>query len=238
MIQWVAYKMSYLLKALERAEEERLNLEVESTDAPQALSQKESVLPVWMVLIVITLLGVTIWKLFEPSGSEVLTLTAQSKQAVSDAPDPIMPAQKPALVVKDGVIALDDAADSYELKNGEVFIIPSSSVVTENNKTPSELLSLKKPVSNKANNKAKQLAELSRSELNMIPSLALESHLFSSVAKYSSVVINGGTYVEGDYINADIIIKKINAEGILISLGNLLVELPKGITWVSNKHVK
>ena len=134
--------------------------------------------------------------------------------------------------------------DTYKLKAGEVLIAPGSSEPlfepeqTSNDDTD-QINNRELNSSTEVNTlKVKQLAELTKYQLNKIPSLSLQSHLYSSVAEYSSVVINGSNYSEGDFINSEIIIKKINVDGIVISLGELLIELPKGISWVSQNNAK
>ena len=254
--------MSYLLDALKKAESERSAKDIESGDISPVIVQKPSNLPVWLVVLMTSLLLITIWKLsFSSAGitnhenKSTETISAEtigagdhefsSKNEVvvathrdSDSFEsvgfiPVAPAQ-----IKTPEL------DTYKLKAGEVLIAPGSSeplFVPEqtSNDDTDQINNRELNSSTEVNTfKVKQLAELTKYQLNKIPSLSLQSHLYSSVAEYSSVVINGSNYSEGDFINSEIIIKKINVDGIVISLGELLIELPKGISWVSQNNAK
>jgi hypothetical protein len=86
--------------------------------------------------------------------------------------------------------------------------------------------------------KVYELAELPKEILNMIPTLSLQSHIFSSAPKYRSVVINEQTFNEGMLINAQVVLQEITHTGIVINVAGRNVALAKGVSWVSSKHVK
>ncbi len=232
--------MSYLLKALKKAEEERLSIAEGGESASVATIQVQSALPVWLVLLVVFLLVATAWKLFVDEGAvpEGEQLVQESYAITQSQLIKEVPSEHTENNLAKRIQEKAPDNQGYQLSEGEVLVEPTGKKLTYADDPPTALNANGVGVERITQRVSKQLAELTKNELSQIPNLSLESHLFSSVASYSSVVINGGTYAEGDYINSDIIIEKINAEGILISLGDLLVELPKGITWVSNKHVK
>lgn len=242
--------MSYLLDALKKAEAERASLESGESGQTSVEQSKASVLPGWVVLVVVSLLSLTTYKLFFDGQKEgvdelhelVVEDVSKSPMVATDT-RPIL--GETMAIHKTKEADVDSVEEVYQLKQGEVLIEPTtaspSPVVVESKETRTkkeERSFQAPPLKAKNPNQPKQLAELTKSQLSRIPSLSLESHLYSSVAEYSSVVINGKTYSEGDYLSSQVIIKKIDANGIVISLGDLLVELPKGISWVSTNHVK
>jgi len=254
--------MSYLLDALKKAESERSAKDIESGDISHVIVQKPSNLPVWLVVLMASLLLITIWKL---SVSSAVITNHENKSTETTSGETIGADDLEFLLKNEVVVATHKDSDSFELvgfipvaptqiktpeldtyklKAGEVLIAPGSSESlfkpeqTSNDDTD-QINSRELNSSTEVNKlKVKQLAELTKYQLNKIPSLSLQSHLYSSVAEYSSVVINGSNYSEGDFINSEIIIKKINVDGIVISLGELLIELPKGISWVSQNNAK
>lgn len=242
--------MSYLLDALKKAEAERASLESDELHQASVELPKASVLPGWVVWVVVSLLLVTFFQLFFDDQKEVVDGEYELAAEETGRSSLILPDTRPILSealatqkIKEAEVKSED--ESYQLKQGEVLIKPSTVspnlIGTEREiSSESELEGGFKAESNNSKDldQPRQLAELTKGQLSRIPSLSLESHLYSSVAEYSSVVINGKTYAEGDYLSSKIIIKHIDANGIVISLGDLLVELPKGISWVSTNHVK
>ncbi len=88
------------------------------------------------------------------------------------------------------------------------------------------------------NIKVYELAELPKEILNLIPTLSLQSHIFSSAPEYRSVVINEQTFNEGMFINVQVVLQEITHTGIVINVAGRNVALAKGVSWVSSKHVK
>lgn len=84
----------------------------------------------------------------------------------------------------------------------------------------------------------KELMELDEATLNRIPSISLESHIFSPVAEYRSVIINGNSYSENALLSAGVVLSEITKDGVTLMVGQQPVHLPKGITWVSTKHAQ
>jgi hypothetical protein len=239
--------MSYLLQALKKAEADRSRLVDTEALAIQPAVSKSS-LPTWLIALVATLLILTIVKLIYGFASEqVNEPVAQSlergggqsarlnqiasgndKQEEKKA-DP----QYSAYVLQNGETLIRPAVESSDEFESELAKVAANTGLGSNSGSPVE-----SSAAIEVSSQPRQLAELSKAELNTIPSLSLESHLYSSVAEYSSVVINGQAYSEGSYLSSDVVIKKINANGIIILVGANLVELPKGITWVSTNYAK
>jgi hypothetical protein len=224
--------MSYLLEALKKAEEDRLKLD-DTPESLQLVAHSKSSLPVGLIVLVIIVLLATLVKLFsQPSGSQVNELPAES---VTDSANVIESVESNESVVS-------DKSSQYVLKNGETLIQPENiqnqQPIMSSQQVPQVIARSQPAVAKINSDQPRQLAELSAQELNKIPSLSLESHLYSTVAEYSSVVINGQNYSEGDLLSLGVVLNKINANGIVVSVDNILVELPKGITWMSTSYAK
>ncbi|OUR60872.1 hypothetical protein A9Q73_11675 [Bermanella sp. 47_1433_sub80_T6] len=86
--------------------------------------------------------------------------------------------------------------------------------------------------------KTYELAELPKEVLGLIPTISLQSHIYSSAQEYRSVVINGQTFNEGMFINAQVVLQEITHTGIVINVAGRKISLAKGLSWVSPKHVK
>jgi general secretion pathway protein B len=188
---------------------------------------------VGLIVLVIIVLLATLVKLFsQPSGSQVNELPAES---VTDSANVIESVESNESVVS-------DKSSQYVLKNGETLIQPENiqnqQPIMSSQQVPQVIARSQPAVAKINSDQPRQLAELSAQELNKIPSLSLESHLYSTVAEYSSVVINGQNYSEGDLLSLGVVLNKINANGIVVSVDNILVELPKGITWMSTSYAK
>lgn len=235
--------MSYLLEALKKAEQERA--QVTDGEAVTAVAQSsKSSLPIWLPVVIISLFVVTVYKLFF---SEAVDAVNNVEIAVSDvAVTDVAGKQQSKFSDTSGKKFQGQLTENaYQIKADEVLVEPvaqeleveEASFVAEVGNA-NHFQKIETTTGNVTEYKPKQLAELSPSVLNRIPSLSLESHLYSSVAEYSSVVINGRSFSEGDYIRSDVIINKINSNGIVISVGEHLVELPKGISWVSTNYAK
>ncbi len=86
--------------------------------------------------------------------------------------------------------------------------------------------------------KTYELAEVPKEVLDLIPTISLQSHIYSSAQEYRSVVINGQTYTEGLFINAQVVLQEITSTGIVINVAGRQIALAKGMSWVSPKNVK
>jgi len=80
----------------------------------------------------------------------------------------------------------------------------------------------------------KQLEQLSKEVLQLIPSLQLESHIYSSAEEFRSVVINGRSFKQGQFVSIDVVLEQITEDGIVINVASQLIALPKGISWVAS----
>ncbi len=219
--------MSYLLDALKKAESERSSKDIESGDISPVIVQKPSNLPVWLVVLMTSLLLITIWKLSfsvpditNHENKITESISAGDHESLSKNEEVVAthrvsePSESVGFIPVEPKQIKKPGLDAYELKAGEVLITPGSSESLfmseqDSNDDTNQINERELGSSAEVNTlKVKQLAELTKYQLNKIPSLSLQSHLYSSVAEYSSVVINGSNYSEGDFINSEIIIKK------------------------------
>ncbi len=213
--------MSYLLKALEKAEQERQqNLNSQETHSKPVASHAS--LPKGIVVFVVMLLALTLWQVWpsndvqslQDAESDNLPLgAAESKADRSVVKTETNNAQS---LVDKGLTGMDDSSKSDAVKNG-----------VSKTREPVDLAP-----------QAKDLSQLSAQELARIPSLNLASHIYSSAADFRSVVINDQTYKQGDLIKAGLILEEINQSGIVINIHGQKVALPKGISWVASQNVK
>lgn len=121
-------------------------------------------------------------------------------------------------------------------------VLAATSVTQDSTAMPSQssqgLESIETSTRSTQSNEPKELSELDGVTLSRIPSLSLESHIYSSAAEYRSVIINGQSYGEGALLAAGVVLTEITQSGIILKVGEQYVVLPKGISWVSTKHAK
>ncbi|MGR6873803.1 general secretion pathway protein GspB [Pseudomonas sp. HK3] len=206
--------MSYLLKALEKAEQERQQ-NVSAEQGEPVIRQHKASLPMGLVVVVVLILLLTLWQAW-PSKESALS---------------------------DGDMQINSEFQSQESVSRESIFNESASTELdeEKNTDPTSQANngvSQMPVQPMAPPKPKDLSQLTTNELAMIPSLNLASHIYSSAPDYRSVVINDQTYKEGALIQAGLKLEEINQSGIIINIHGQRVELPKGISWVASKHAK
>jgi hypothetical protein len=232
--------MSYLLEALKKAEEDRLRLD-DTPESLQLVAPSKSSLPMGLIALVIIVLLATLFKLFsQPSDQSLSEPLSEQVNPLSN--QPIVDSTDAVKFVELNESVVSNNTNEYVLKNGETLIQPENTqdqqAAVLSKQAPESIAQYQPAVTEINSDQARQLAELSAQELNKIPSLSLESHLYSTVAEYSSVVINGQNYSEDDLLSLGVVLSKINANGIVISVDGILVELPKGITWMSTSYAK
>jgi general secretion pathway protein B len=222
--------MSYLLKALEKAEKEREQQTLNETLLPTEV-QVASRLPFGVIVFVVLVLSATLIKVFLSDSKNQLALNedesansivkmVESKPIVQKS-QPISQSLEPILISPDPAYASSNTVGTDPLKAlAEPEAKEVASVVEESLNEPLELYALPK------------------SMLAKIPSITLESHIFSSAAEFRSVVINGRTFKEGMMLNAEVVLSSITNKGVVLDVSGQKVSLDKGITWVAAKNAK
>ncbi len=214
--------MSYLLDALKKAEQERLAAEM-AVDSPIQAPVSTASLPGWLVLIVLAFLVITIIKLFS-TDSQVMPFAEQTaEQEAKQTAEPIVQSVRAPASANTQENIQNKLQENVPLTDSEQVVIKPV-IVPED-------FSLQKP-------KIFQLGELPKDVLDLIPTISLESHIYSSAAQYRSVVINERTFNEGMYISNQVVLQEITSTGIVINVAGRQIALAKGVSWVSAKHVK
>lgn len=204
--------MSYLLKALEKAELERK----QNSASPEVLQSTLVVskgLPKSVVLVLAAAVLLMLWKIVPQE--EVI-----KEQGVAVIQKPTA-----STLVKpenEGVNTESEVIQLHEIIRPDVVGNPlvSQTVAPDEGEYPE--------------NEIKQLEELSKEMLQYIPSLQLESHIYSSAEDYRSVVINGRSFKQGQFVSTDVVLEQITEDGIVINVGSQRIALPKGISWVAS----
>lgn len=204
--------MSYLLKALEKAELERKQNNV-SPEVVQSTVVVSKGLPASVIGVVIAAILLMFWKLIpdESVTSAVEQEVIVQSTLVEPVVNPIIPASekiKPATALEAKIKRAAVPDREVEVAESVVYELPQ--------------------------NEIKQLEQLSKAVLRDIPSLQLESHIYSSAEDYRSVVINGRSFKQGQFVSTDVVLEKITEDGIVINVANQRIALPKGISWVAS----
>lgn len=208
--------MSYLLDALKKAEQERK--QGEQSELPLYTEPEiKAALPVWLIAVIVTLLALTFFKLFFDGTETGETVAVDDSEMISER-------------VEYSEIKSSAQSDSGESNSAELESSAAVSDQLEGGVAPKDVAP--------KNVVPKELAELDRGTLSLIPSLSLESHIYSPAADYRSVIINGQSYGEGSLLSADVALFEITQTGVVLKVGGQYVVLPKGISWVSTKHAK
>jgi len=225
--------MSYLLKALEKAEQERQQQPAQE-QAPQAVVVQQSSLPKVFIFVALGVFGLVAYSVLKPvapvSVSEELVdeeLNAQSLAAVkSKQPNEAQVTDVASTPVLEQIVKTDTKPNPTEIKDSnKVAVEESSTVVSEVVPKPTpELLVEPVPL---------DLVELDSATLNALPTIRFQSHIYSSAADYRTVMINDRTIKEGMPISAKVRLKEITPTGVVISINDQLVALPKGQDWIA-----
>jgi len=67
-----------------------------------------------------------------------------------------------------------------------------------------------------------QLEELPPEERSAIPDMTFSSHMYSSMPRFRSIIINGKRLKEGEYFNDTLQVREITDKGVIMSNGNTL----------------
>ena len=217
--------MSYLLKALEKAEQER-ERQTPNEALPFTHAQEPSRLPMGLMIFIVLALGATLLKVIMPVSQEPV------KENVIDEKEAM------TAVLQPEKLNVADAPSQNESLLEPILITPDtiSGKNFSENTTPVKESSSKEEIA--PEEKVLELYELPKNILAKIPTLTLESHIYSSAAEYRSVVINGRTFKEGMMINAQVVLNSITNKGVVLDVSGQKVSLDKGITWVASRNAK
>lgn len=229
--------MSYLLKALEKAEQERQQQPMQEQTTQTVVVQQSS-LPKVFIFVALGVFGLVAYTVLKPSVpvtahnelvDEMLEeeLNTQSLASVSaqvkpnKAPETQGADVAPVTVVEPAA-KTDTNSNQTETKDSNKQAVDESSVVApailpEPSVEPAPL----------------DLVELDSATLNALPTIRFQSHIYSSAADYRTVMINDRTLKEGMPISAKVRLKEITPTGVVIRVNEQLVALPKGQDWIA-----
>lgn len=237
--------MSYLLKALEKAEQERQQQPIQE-QATQTVVVQQSSLPKVFIFVALGVFGLVAYTVLKPSApvtahNELVDemveeeLNAQSLASVSAQvkPNKVPETQAadvaPVTVVEPATKA-DTKSNQTETKDSNKVAVGESSVVAPAiSPEPSVEASLEPSVEPAP----LDLVELDSATLNALPTIRFQSHIYSSAADYRTVMINDRTLKEGMPISAKVRLKEITPTGVVIRVNEQLVALPKGQDWIA-----
>ena len=81
---------------------------------------------------------------------------------------------------------------------------------------------------------AKHISELDSATLQQIPALRFDAHVYATSATQRWVKVNGKTLQEGQWVTADIRIREITQQYVLLELGNQLFSIAALSEWPGN----
>ena len=218
--------MSYLLKALEKAQQEREGQETASS-AVNAPVVQQAQLPKSVLMIAVVLLGAVFYSVFKDNMPSRAMNAERLQEPQSERP-------------------LSTQAELVQNKQPiQVQSAKAESVAVDNNATPDRLDLNSEVVPGKAPElapeviaplpatKALDIVELDSATLKALPSIQFQSHIYSSAADYRSVMLNDRSLKEGMPVSSDVRLKEITPSGIILEVKGVLVQLPKGQDWIA-----
>jgi len=243
--------VSYILDALKKSEQERAKGEMPDIKAlhSNAYEPRREKHPVWPYVIGIILLlnvGVVYWVMSRPTpADDPETLSAQTTEPDTEteansttepmaiAPSVAQVRQEPVKPIKKPVTK--PSALSASTNDNVVFSEQPLNVSAE------ELRQAQNPQTNSGSvvfensGAIVDAAELPQHIREQLPAIRFEGHVYSSVAKQSSVMINGSKMREGQNIGSDLVLQKITVEGAVFAFRGHAFKLGALQDWNSNK---
>ncbi len=214
--------MSYLLKALQKAEAER-KAQLDSAVAPTQSDVTSVALPKSLLVVALLILVLVVYSVFKPNAdtevlADVVTGGGESRQANRELDNGLIDAVRSDSEPNDSGPSNSEAnAKSH----AQMHIANDAELEKTINELPAQML---EPV---------ELMALTAQQLAQLPSIRFQSHIFSSAAAYRSVVINDRTLNEGSLLAANIKVQEITPQGVVLDVHGTLVKLPKGQDWIA-----
>ena len=237
--------MSYLLKALEKAEQERQQQPIQEQTTQTVVVQQSS-LPKVFIFVALGVFGLVAYTVLKPSApvtahNELVDemveeeLNAQSIASVSAQVRPNKVSETQAadvapVTVVEPVTKTDTNSNQTETNGSNKLVVEESSVVAPDS---ASAFSPEPSVEPSVEPAPLDLVELDTATLNALPTIRFQSHIYSSAADYRTVMINDRTLKEGMPISAKVRLKEITPTGVVIRVNEQLVALPKGQDWIA-----
>ena len=230
--------MSYILDALRKSEQERQRGKVPDihggvSDSTEART-KTNFWPMITIAVIVLNLGILGYFWFSIPANEVADQA--TIQATAPSPSPTNPSSTTSPTIQSPTAAAP--------KQQPIKPQSSSSVAAY---SPPEMSSPVRPAVTNAPPQSEtdfgaseraeseqplpkvgympQLEELPAYERDGIPDMTFSSHMYSSMPRFRSIIINGKRLKEGQYLNEDLQVREITESGVIMSFGNTLFEV-------------
>lgn len=229
--------MSYILDALKKSEQERSRGEIPDIkslhkDAYRG-SQKNKVIWPYIAIVVVLLNAALVYALL--FYEKIPTAMPEDTRAVSEEkthsePDPVV-AQASQGETKHNTILEAPKPDKPIQRAAEPSVVFSTEPLEI---SPRELSAVSKTDSKtgqvsysdgKKRDKAVPAADLASHVQEKIPAISFEGHVFSTVPKQRSVMINGQKKREGQNISSDLMLQSITPDGAVFLFQGQLFKL-------------
>lgn len=218
--------MSYILDALRKSEQERQRGKVPdihgaATEA-SGTHKKTNLWPLVTVMVVVANLGILLFfglklsddNAVQPQPQPAAVDTAPAYQQ-PESQQPPTQASKPAPVAASKPAVIEPAVPAPRVEQ-PVVIKPTPAADNREQGAESSMPSV---------GYLPQLEELPAYERDGIPDMTFSSHMFSSIPKYRSIIINGKRLKEGQFLNDEIQVREITDSGVVLSRGATLFEV-------------
>lgn len=251
--------MSYLLKALEKAEQERQQTPVDQQQPPAVVVQ-QATLPKAFIVIAVCFLLIIGYGVLKPDSpiqdthevaSDAVTTPAMktlNPTAMQNSPSgqtPLMAESTPVNSNKTVSNQTDNLekpmADGFGTGSGtdtgSSIEKASAKGVAVNSQAKPQTIAQSKPQTDSVAaaelSRPLDLVELDMDTLNALPTIRFQSHIYSSAKEFRTVMINDRTLKEGMPLSSRVRLKEITPSGVIISVNQQLVALPKGQDWIA-----
>lgn len=219
--------MSYILDALRKSEQERQRGKVPDihgavADQPMP-GNKPNIWPIITVVVILVNVGILLFFALRQSDVAELQPALVTPEVPNIAPRQSVaatPAVLPAPSVQPGPSLVPQAKPQERV---------SASAGQQNN-SPEQPIIIKPKTSREQEPVPQvgylpQLEELPAYERDGIPDMTFSSHMYSSMPKFRSIIINGKRLKEGQFLNEELQVREITESGVVMSRGSTLFEV-------------
>ncbi len=225
--------MSYILDALRKSEQERqrgkvpdIHGAVSETSQP---AKKINIWPIVTVVVIAVNLGVVgyFWSNMNSGASPnqpPSNTAAVSASTPSSTPEPAPAAVPPAQTTANSQPLPTPAskpAPKPQPSSTPEYVPPNR--MESQTATAANTVDDSQPPPNVGY--LPQLEELPAYERDGIPDMTFSSHMYSSIPRFRSIIINGKRLKEGQYFNGELQVREITEGGVIMSRGNTLFEV-------------
>lgn len=153
--------------------------------------------------------------------AEAITPAAQPVQEQFDLPPPVATVTAGSVAAEPQPMTQSVTEVSAELQDKFASALKATETATSTVSAP-------KPVNSAP---APDITKLDAAVQRLIPPLRFDAHVYATVATQRWVKVNGKTLQEGQWVTADIQIKEITPQFVLLQLGQQLFSMPALSAW-------